>query len=182
MIELPLVPFSRAKPGEEMKRGWVWGVGWLGVFVVEAGKEKSQMPVARPGWAPGGRGTRGTASGSSPAHPSGFIPSQWVHPIPWGPSHPLGSVPRHGSCRNAPARVAGPGEGGSAILHISCLKWWLPPCLPPQHACTHGEGRDRGSPPHARAPGTGAKMELEAEIKGGEGGEAGEDAPRLATA
>lgn len=96
MIELPLVPFSCAKPGEEMKRGWVWGVGWLGVFVVEAGKEKSQMPVARPGWAPGGRGTRGTASGSSPAHPSGFIPSQWVHPIPVGPSHPLGSVPSHG--------------------------------------------------------------------------------------
>lgn len=44
-----------------------------------------------------------------------------------------------------------------------------------------GEGRGR-SPPLARAPGTGAKMELEAEIKGGEGGQAGEDAPGLGTA
>lgn len=44
-----------------------------------------------------------------------------------------------------------------------------------------GEAQGR-SPPHARAPGTGAKMELEGEIKGGEGGEAGKDAPRLAAA
>lgn len=44
--------------------------------------------------------------------------------------------------------------------------------LPSPSARMHprgGEGQGR-SPPHARAPGTGAKMELEAEIKGGEGG------------
>lgn len=69
------------------------------------------------------------------------------------------------------------GERESAILHVGCLKWWLPPfffpfLLPFQHACTRGEGRERGRGPlRARVTGTGAKMELEGEIKGGEEGE-----------
>lgn len=153
MIELPLVPFSREKPGEEMKRGWVWGVGWLGVFVVEAGKEKSQMPVARPGWAPGGRGTRGTASGSSPAHPSGFIPSQWVHPIPWGPSHPMGSVPRH-RVRPMPwklperSRPRGWARGRRIGHFTHQLPKMVAPTLPSPSARMHPRGGEgQGQPP-----------------------------------
>lgn len=95
-----------------------------------------------------------------------------------------GPSPCHRCRRNAAARVARARPRQSAILHVSCLKWWLPPFFPPPapaSARMHpqgGEGQGR-SPLHARAPGTGAKMELEGEIKGGEGGEAGKDAPRL---
>lgn len=95
-----------------------------------------------------------------------------------------GPIPCHRCRRNAAARVARARPRQSAILHVSCLKWWLPPFFPPPapaSARMHpqgGEGQGR-SPLHARAPGTGAKMELEGEIKGGEGGEAGKDAPRL---
>lgn len=74
---------------------------------------------------------------------------------------------------------------GRGIGHFTHqLPKMVAPTLPSPSARMHprgGEGQGR-SPPHERAPGTGAKMELEAEIKGGEGGEVGEDAPRLATA